>query len=97
MSGFHDAHVVVLAHGGERLGDGLAALQQGVQPVRLLLQELDSLHLHPEHHPHLTLQARELVCREEETLELKEETQQLCAVDDRMDSTAVELLLLVVR
>jgi len=54
---------LVLAYGGEGVRDGLAALQKGVQPVRLLFQEFDGLHLHPEHHPHLTLQAGELICR----------------------------------
>lgn len=30
--------------------------------MRLFFQELDSLHFNPEHHPHLALQAWELIC-----------------------------------
>ena len=51
----------LLAHVGQGVGHGLAAFQQRVQPVRLLLQELHRLHLHSKHHPHLALQAGELV------------------------------------
>lgn len=53
------------AQRAEGVRHGVAALQQSVQPVRLLLQELDGLHLHPEHHAHLALQAGELVCEQE--------------------------------
>lgn len=42
---------------GEGVCHRLAALQQAVQPMRLLLEELHGLHLHPKHHPHLALQA----------------------------------------
>lgn len=45
---------------GERVGDRLAALEQPVQAVRLLLEELHSFHLDPQNHPHLALQAGEL-------------------------------------
>lgn len=54
--------ICVPAERAERIGHGVAALQQGVQAMRLLFQELNSLHLHPQHHSHLTLQAGELVC-----------------------------------
>lgn len=54
--------ICIPAERAERISHGVAALQQGVQAVRLLFQELNSLHLHPQHHSHLTLQAGELVC-----------------------------------
>lgn len=54
--------ICIPAERAERIRHGVAALQQGVQPVRLLFQELNGLHLHPQHHPHLTLQAGELDC-----------------------------------
>lgn len=54
---------LIPAERAERISHGVAALQQRVQAVRLLFQELHSLHLHPQHHAHLTLQAGELVCR----------------------------------
>lgn len=54
--------ICIPAQRAERIRHGVAALQQGVQAVRLLLQELNSLHLHPQHHSHLALQAGELVC-----------------------------------
>lgn len=54
--------ICVPAQRAERISHGVAALQQGIQAVRLLFQELNSLYLHPQHHPHLTLQAGKLVC-----------------------------------
>lgn len=53
---------LIPAERAERISHGVAALQQRVQAVRLLFQELNGLHLHPQHHSHLTLQAGELVC-----------------------------------
>lgn len=44
------------------IGHRVAALEQGIQTVRLFFQELHSLHLHPQHHPHLALQAGKLIC-----------------------------------
>lgn len=45
---------------GEGVRHRLAALEQPIEAVRLLLEELDGFHLHPQHHPHLALQAGEL-------------------------------------
>lgn len=53
---------LIPAERAERISHGVATLQQRVQAVRLLFQELNGLHLHPQHHSHLTLQAGELVC-----------------------------------
>lgn len=64
--------ISIPAERAQRISHGVAALQQGVQTVWLLFQELNSLHLHPQHHPHLTLQTGELVCmggRERESKE----------------------------
>lgn len=49
---------------GECVGDCLAAFEQPVEAVWFLLEELHSFHLHPQHHPHLALQAGELGCRD---------------------------------
>jgi len=61
----------VPAQTAECISHGVAALQQSIKTVRLLFQELNSLHLHPQHHPHLTLQAGELVCTGEDDREVK--------------------------
>lgn len=53
---------LIPAERAERVGHAVAAFQQSVQTLRLLFQEFHRLHLHPQHHPHLTLQAGELVC-----------------------------------
>ena len=45
----------------ESICDVPATLQQCIQPQRLLFQKLHCLHLHPQHHTHLTLQRRELI------------------------------------